>query len=216
MDYKIVSDFPEEVIERWEDIARELGLSEQTIDEINIAYEGNAEFCCEQAIKECLIRREVKMNWQSLIEALRKLHVDELIDFIHRTGVSLIYTKFNSFIEQLYVLFAGHHVRIQKKLLNDELTFSGVSEACMEQLAVLVEPHWKHLSPYINPSTSPGPVVDQLKRWREKMRPTFGDLSEILSHLYIQPPPLSAVESNVKGHRSSLSSKDQDGTFALA
>ena len=98
MDYKIVSDFPEEVVERWEDIARELGLSEQTIDEINIAHQGNAEFCCEQAIKECLIRREVKMNWQSLIGALRKLHVDELIDFIYENwGKPYLYT-----IPQLY------------------------------------------------------------------------------------------------------------------
>lgn len=215
MDYKIVSDFSEEVVERWEDIARELGLSEHTIDEINVAHQGNAEFCCKEAIKECLIRREVKMNWQSLIEALRKLHVDELIDFIYENWGKPCLYKFNSFIEQVYVLFPGHHIRIQKKLLNDKLTFSGVSEACMEQLAVLAEPHWKHLSPYINPSASPGPVVDQLKRWREKMHPTFGDLSEILSHLYIQPPPLSAVESNVKGHRSSSPSKAQDGMFVL-
>ena len=83
LNYDIVSDFPEEVTVRWQDIARELGLSELTILKIHVLHQGNPELCCEEAIKECLIGREVKMTWQSLIEALKKLHMDDLVDIIY-------------------------------------------------------------------------------------------------------------------------------------
>ena len=82
MSYKIVSSFLEGVTVRWKDIARELGLSEQTIDRINNTHQGNPEFCCKQMIEESLIGKEVKMNWQSLTEALRKLHMKDLVDMI--------------------------------------------------------------------------------------------------------------------------------------
>ena len=101
-------------------------------------------------------------------------------------------------------------------LQDDKLTFCSIDQEFDEQLAVVVEPHWKHLAPYINPSAPPGsgseePVIEQLKKWRERMHPTFGDLSEILSRLYIQPPPLSMIASNSKGSRTSSPSKDQYG-----
>ena len=57
-----------------------------------------------------------------------------------------------------------------------------------------LEPYWKRLSPYMNPTAVPGPgakeetaIFYQLRRWREQMHPTYGDLMEILSRLYIQP-----------------------------
>ena len=78
MVYKIVSSFLEGVTVRWNDIARELGLLEQTIDRISNAHQSNAEFCC----KECLIGKEFKMNWHSLTEALRKIHMEDLVDMI--------------------------------------------------------------------------------------------------------------------------------------
>ena len=78
-------------------------------------------------------------------------------------------------------------------LLDEKSTFSTIDATFQQQLSVVVEPHWKYLAPYITPSPPPGagndvPVIDQLQQWREKMHPTFGDLDEILSHLYIQPP----------------------------
>ena len=100
-------------------------------------------------------------------------------------------------------------------LLDDELTFCGIDQDLDKQLAVIVEPHWKHLAPYINPSTPPGseePVIEQLKKWRERMHPTFGDLSEILSRIYIQPPSPSSMIA--KDTRTPSPSKDHDGMYS--
>ena len=82
MDYKLVSAFFEGVTEVWQEIARELGLSEQTIHRIHQAHQGNSELCCQQMIKECLIGTEVKINWHSLTEALRRLKMELLADNI--------------------------------------------------------------------------------------------------------------------------------------
>ena len=82
MDYKLVSAFLEGVTEVWQEIARELGLSEQTIHRIHEAHQGNPEFCCQQMIEECLIGTEVKINWHSLTEALRQLTMESLADTI--------------------------------------------------------------------------------------------------------------------------------------
>lgn len=216
LNYEIVSDFPEEVTVRWQDIARELGLSEQTIQKIHKIHQGDPELCCEEAIKECLIGREVKLNWQSLIEALKNLHMDDLVDIIYENWGKGLVTKFYSRLFTLLIL-TGHHVGVQKMLQDEKLTFCGIDEDFEQQLAVVVEPHWKHLAPYINPSAPLGsgnkePVIEQLKKWRERMHPTFGDLSEILSRLYIQPPPPSSVIlSNSKDSGTSLPSKDKDG-----
>ena len=79
---------------RWQDIARELGLSEQTILKIHVIHQGNPELCCEEAIKECLIGREVKMTWQSLIEALKHLHMDDLVDIIYENWGKGLVAKF--------------------------------------------------------------------------------------------------------------------------
>ena len=94
-------------------------------------------------------------------------------------------------------------------LHDDKLTFTDIDTAVQQQLAVIVEPHWKHLAPYINPSAPPDSenVIDHLQDWRERMHPTFGDLSEILSHLYIQPPLPSDVQPPV----ISLPSRNADG-----
>ena len=105
-------------------------------------------------------------------------------------------------------------------LQDDKLTFCDIDEDSDQQLAVVVGPHWKHLAPYINPSAPPGSgnegsVIEQLKKWRERMHPTFGDLSEILSRLYIQPPPPSSViASNSKDPKTPSPSKDQDGMYS--
>ena len=80
--YKPVSAFLESVTERWQEIARELGLSEQTIHRIHQAHQGNSELCCQQMIEECLVGTEVKMRWHSLTEALRKLKLESLADNI--------------------------------------------------------------------------------------------------------------------------------------
>ena len=97
-------------------------------------------------------------------------------------------------------------------LHDNSLAFTSIDATAQQQLAVIVEPHWKHLAPYINPSASTGPeseepVIDHLQRWRERMHPTFGDLSQILSHLYIQPPLPGDVQLPV----TSLPSRDPDG-----
>ena len=103
-------------------------------------------------------------------------------------------------------------------LLDEKSTFLHIDAAFQQQLVVVAEPHWKYLAPYITPSPPPGagnnvPVIDQLQQWRERMQPTFGDLDEILSHLYIQPPiPPSAIESIVQHPRISLPGRDHDGT----
>ena len=78
---------------RWQDIARELGLSEQTILKIHVIHQGNPELCCEEAIKECLIGKEVKMTWPSLIEALKNLHMDDLVDIINENWGKCLVTK---------------------------------------------------------------------------------------------------------------------------
>ena len=93
LNYEIVSDFPKEVTVRWKDIARELGLSQETVKRIYVIHQGNPVLCCEEAIKECLIGREVKMTWQSLIEALKNLHIDDLVDIIYENWGKGLVTK---------------------------------------------------------------------------------------------------------------------------
>ena len=103
-------------------------------------------------------------------------------------------------------------------LLDEKSTFSRIDAAFQQQLAVVVEPQWKYLAPYITPSPPPGagkdvPVIDQLEQWRKRMHPTFGDLDEILNRLYIQPPlPLSVVENIAQQPRIPTSGRDHDGT----
>ena len=82
MDYKLVSAFLEHVTEVWQEIARELGLSEQTIQRIHQAHQGNPEFCCQQMIEECLTGAEIKITWHSLTEALSRLKMESLADNI--------------------------------------------------------------------------------------------------------------------------------------
>ena len=102
-------------------------------------------------------------------------------------------------------------------LHDDKLTFTSIDATAQQQFAVIVEPHWKHLAPYINPSasTDPGgvePVIDHLQGWRDRLHPTFGDLSEILSHLYIQPP----LPSDVQLPLTSLPLRDSDGVYIFS
>ena len=79
-------------------------------------------------------------------------------------------------------------------LQNDQMASHEIEEPFLQQFAVVAEPYWSLLSPYINPleSSSPAgadrePVLTHLQTWKRKMRPTYGDLAEILSRLYIQP-----------------------------
>ena len=82
MDYKVVSAFLESVSEKWQEIGRELGLSELTCYRIREANGGNPDACCSQMIEECLIEKEVNFNWFSLTEALRNLNMEHLADTI--------------------------------------------------------------------------------------------------------------------------------------
>ena len=82
MDYKVVSAFLESVSEKWQEIGRELGLSEQTCHRIQEASGGNPELCCSHMIQECLVGSDVIFNWHSLTEALRNLRMEYLVDNI--------------------------------------------------------------------------------------------------------------------------------------
>ena len=103
-------------------------------------------------------------------------------------------------------------------LLDEKSTLSTIHTTFQQQFAVVAEVQWKYLAPYITPSPPPGagsevPVFDQLQQWRERMQPTFGDLDEILSRLYIQPPiPPSANESIAQHPRIPIPGRDHDGT----
>ena len=103
-------------------------------------------------------------------------------------------------------------------LLDEKSFFSTIDAAFQQQLAVVFEPQWKYLAPYISPSSLPSagneiPVIDLLQQWRERMHPTFGDLAEILCNLYIQPPlpspPISQLPTEL------LTGTDQNGTIIL-
>ena len=80
-------------------------------------------------------------------------------------------------------------------LQNDQMASNEIEEPFLQQFAVVAESYWSLLSPYINPLESSShagadrePVLSHLQTWKRKMRPTYGDLAEILSRLYIQPP----------------------------
>ena len=96
MDYKVVSAFLESVSVKWQEIGRELGLSEQTCYRIREANGGNPEACCSQMIEEYLIEKEVNFNWFSLTEALRNLNMEHLADTILlEWGVCNIWNGYN-------------------------------------------------------------------------------------------------------------------------
>lgn len=82
--YKITLAFIKGMRVRWQDIARELGLSESTIQRIDMAHQGKTEFCCKQMIEECLTGNEKKMTLHSLSEALKKLRIEGLIDNFYK------------------------------------------------------------------------------------------------------------------------------------
>ena len=89
----------------------------------------------------------------------------------------------------------GHHAKVQQMLQNDQLASHEIEEPFLQQFAVVAESYWSLLSPYINPLESSShagadrePVLSHLQTWKRKMHPTYGDLAEILSRLYIQPP----------------------------
>ena len=84
MDYKVVSHFLGTVPEKWQEIARELGMSEQTCHSISVANSANPELCCSQMIVECLTGSEVKLSWSSLTETLTRLNMEHVADKISR------------------------------------------------------------------------------------------------------------------------------------
>ena len=86
-------------------------------------------------------------------------------------------------------------------LLDDQLAPHEIEEPFLQQFAFVAEPYWSLLSPYINPLESSShagadgkTVLNHLQTWKRKMRPTYGDLAEILSRLYIQPPVPEEIE----------------------
>ena len=107
---------------------------------------------------------------------------------------------------------------MQAVLLDKNSISSTIDAAFQQQLAVVVEPQWKYFAPYISPSSLPGaenevPVINMLQQWRERMHPTFGDVSEILSHLYIEPPiPLSALK-DIKQQLIVTSGRHHEGMY---
>ena len=118
MEYKPVLAFLECVAERWQEIARELGLSEQTIHRIHEAHQGNCELCCQQMIEECLIGTEVKMRWHSVIKVLRKLRIESLAENIDFDWGKQIYVT-----PSTYILF-------KSLLLNIQATMQGYKLCC--------------------------------------------------------------------------------------
>ena len=95
----------------------------------------------------------------------------------------------------------GTHASVQQMLQDDQLAPREIEEPFLQQFAVVTESYWSLLSPYINPleSSSPAsvdrePVLTHLQTWKGKMHPTYGDLAEILSQLYIQPPVNKEME----------------------
>ena len=112
---------------------------------------------------------------------------------------------------------SGHYARVQAALLDEQSTFSTIDATFLQQFAVIIEPQWKYFAPYITPSSPPPgigsdvPIFDQLKQWKERMQPTFGDLDEILSRLYIQSPSHLLVV--VPHPRIPTPGRDHDGTY---
>ena len=98
MEYKPVLAFLECVAERWQEIARELGLSEQTIHTIHQTHQGNPQLCCQEMIEECLIGTEVKMRWHSLTEALRRLKIESLAENIDLDWGEQVHARLSTYI----------------------------------------------------------------------------------------------------------------------
>ena len=79
-------------------------------------------------------------------------------------------------------------------LLDDTVASCEIEEPFLQQFADVSEPHWDLLAPYITPlessprEASRHTVLSHLQNWKRKMHPTYGDLTDILSHLFIDPP----------------------------
>ena len=79
---------------------------------------------------------------------------------------------------------------LQKSDFSDD----NIEEPFLQQFAVVAEPHWNLLHPFIVPiaheqnAQQQKTVLSHLQTWNRKMHPTYGDLSEMLSRLYLQLP----------------------------
>ena len=79
-------------------------------------------------------------------------------------------------------------------VLDDTVASCEIEEPFLQQFADVSEPHWDLLAPYITPLESSPPeasrqtVLSHFQNWKRKMHPTYGDLADILSHLFIDPP----------------------------
>ena len=79
-------------------------------------------------------------------------------------------------------------------LLDDTVASCEIEEPFLQQFADVSEPHWDLLAPYITPlessprEASRHTVLGHLQNWKRKMHPMYGDLADILSHLFIDPP----------------------------
>ena len=96
---------------------------------------------------------------------------------------------------------SGNHARAEQMLRNPVFSNHGIEEPFLQQFAVVTEPHWNLLHPFIVP-TAPAheqrtqqqnaqqqnTILSHLQTWNREMHPTYGDLSELLSQLYLQQP----------------------------
>ena len=91
---------------------------------------------------------------------------------------------------------SGNHARAEQMLRNPDLSHHGIEEPFLQQFAVVAEPHWNLLHFFIAPTAhaheldaqQQKSVLSHLQTWNREMHPTYGDLSELLSRLYLQQP----------------------------
>ena len=81
-------------------------------------------------------------------------------------------------------------------LRNPDLSHHGIEEPFLQQFAVVAEPHWSLFQPFIASTAhaheldahQQKSVLSHVQTWNREMHPTYGDLSELLSRLYLQQP----------------------------
>ena len=96
---------------------------------------------------------------------------------------------------------SGNHARAEQMLRNPVFSNHGIEEPFLQQFAVVTEPHWNLLHPFIVPSVpaheqntqQQKTILSHLQTWNREMHPTYADLSELLSQLYLQQP-ISTVQ----------------------
>ena len=102
------------------------------------------------------------------------------------------------------LLLSGNHASTQHMLQHSDFRDDHVEEPFLQQFAVVAELHWNLFHPFIVPTAQAQElhtqqqktVLNHLQTWNRKMHPTYGDLSDILSRLYIEQPVSNAQYSD--------------------